>query len=80
VLSLVRTLAASGVAVIVITHELETVLDLAHRIIVLRLGAVTFDGPANDLSESALIHAMAGYPFTMNPTGTSRLNVRSEQS
>jgi ribose transport system permease protein/ribose transport system ATP-binding protein len=78
VLALVRTLAASGVAVIVITHELETVLDLAHRIIVLRLGAVTFDGPANDLSESALIHAMAGYPFMADRSVASKLPIGPE--
>jgi ABC-type sugar transport system ATPase subunit len=66
VLSLVRTLASRGVAVIVITHDLEIVLDLADRVVVLRLGAVTFDGPASSLSESALIHAMAGFAFHGN--------------
>jgi ribose/xylose/arabinose/galactoside ABC-type transport system permease subunit/ABC-type multidrug transport system ATPase subunit len=64
VLALIRTLAQRGVAVIIVMHDLETVLDLADRIVVLRLGRVSFDGPAHELTESSLIHAMAGLPFT----------------
>jgi ABC-type sugar transport system ATPase subunit len=70
----VRTLAANDVAVMVITHDLETVLQLADRVVVLRLGTITFDGPASDLSQSALIHAMAGFPFTVEQTGAPRAN------
>jgi D-xylose transport system ATP-binding protein len=45
VLELIRRLRAKGLAVIVISHNLENVYSVADRIVVLRLGrvAATFD-------------------------------------
>jgi ribose/xylose/arabinose/galactoside ABC-type transport system permease subunit/ABC-type branched-subunit amino acid transport system ATPase component len=60
VLSLIRTLAARNVAVLMITHDIETVFAVADRIIVLRLGQVVFDGARSTISQANLVHMMAG--------------------
>jgi ribose/xylose/arabinose/galactoside ABC-type transport system permease subunit/ABC-type branched-subunit amino acid transport system ATPase component len=60
VLSLIRTLASRGVAVLMITHDIETVFAVADRIVVLRLGQVVFDGPTKEISQPNLVHLMAG--------------------
>lgn len=60
VLALIRTLAARNVAVLMITHDIETVFAVADRIIVLRLGQVVFDGPKASISQANLVHLMAG--------------------
>jgi ABC-type sugar transport system ATPase subunit len=61
VLHLVRHLASQGTGVILITHDVATILEIADRVIVLSLGAVIHDGPRKDLTEPELIHLMAGY-------------------
>jgi ribose/xylose/arabinose/galactoside ABC-type transport system permease subunit/ABC-type branched-subunit amino acid transport system ATPase component len=61
VVELVRTLARSGVAVIVITHDIDIAFDLADRFVVLRLGQCVFDGAAESIEQGQLIHLMAGY-------------------
>jgi ribose/xylose/arabinose/galactoside ABC-type transport system permease subunit/ABC-type multidrug transport system ATPase subunit len=63
VLSLIRRLAAAGVAVIMITHDVETIVKNADRIVILRLGSVRYDGPASDITQSDLVHLMAGFPM-----------------
>lgn len=60
VLNLVRTLAARNVALVLITHDIETVFAIADRIVVLRLGQVVFDGPIKGVSQADLVHLMAG--------------------
>jgi ABC-type sugar transport system ATPase subunit len=60
VLELVRNLRARGVAIIMVTHDVETVFAIADRIAVLRLGAVVFDGPAGTVTQRELVHLMAG--------------------
>jgi ribose/xylose/arabinose/galactoside ABC-type transport system permease subunit/ABC-type branched-subunit amino acid transport system ATPase component len=58
---LVRARAARGTAVIVISHDVDNVMMLADRIVVLRLGEVILEGTPSTISEEMLIHAMAGY-------------------
>ena len=60
VLDLVRALAARGAAVILISHDIDTVFEVADRVVVLRLGQVVHEGPCEDLSTIDLIHMMAG--------------------
>lgn len=60
VLNLVRALAMKNCAVIMITHDIETVFEVADRVVVLRLGQVVFDGPTSSLSQAQLVHLMAG--------------------
>jgi ABC-type sugar transport system ATPase subunit len=61
VLSLIRHLASQGTGVILIPHDVGTILEIADRVIVLSLGAVIHDGAREDLTEPELIHLMAGY-------------------
>lgn len=60
VLRIVRQAAESGAAVILISHDIRTVLAIADRVVVLRLGAVVHDGPATEITHTKLLHLMAG--------------------
>jgi ABC-type sugar transport system ATPase subunit len=60
VLNLIRTLAQRNVGVVMITHDIETVFDIADRIVVLRLGQVVYDGTLKGISQADLVHLMAG--------------------
>ena len=55
VIDLVRSIAARGTGVILVTHDLSTVRALADRIVVLSLGRVVYDGPARHLSADQLL-------------------------
>ncbi|MER8366452.1 hypothetical protein [Mesorhizobium sp. M1348] len=56
---LIRSIAASGTGVILVTHDLSTVRALADRIVVLSLGRVAYDGSARHLSADQLWSLMA---------------------
>lgn len=56
----IRTLAASGSAVVYVSHRLDEVLSLADTVTVLRDGVVVHEGPAASLSEDALINHILG--------------------
>jgi ABC-type sugar transport system ATPase subunit len=60
VLRIVRQAAENGAGVILISHDIRTVMAVADRIVVLRLGSVVFDGPVATTSHSQLLHLMAG--------------------
>ncbi|MDB5540338.1 MAG: hypothetical protein JWQ89_2065, partial [Devosia sp.] len=60
VVSLIRSIAASGTGVILVTHDLSTVRALANRIVVLSLGHVVYDGPVKHLTADQLWSLMAG--------------------
>jgi ribose/xylose/arabinose/galactoside ABC-type transport system permease subunit/ABC-type branched-subunit amino acid transport system ATPase component len=60
-LDLIRTLAEQGVGIIVISHDVETVMSIADRIVVMRQGETILEGTPGDINEETLIHAMAGY-------------------
>jgi ribose transport system ATP-binding protein len=52
---LIRTLADSGVAVVVVSSEVEEVLGLSDRVLVVREGEVVYEGPATELDESRVL-------------------------
>ena len=54
---LIHSLAAEGIAVLLISSEHEEVLGLAHRVLVMRAGRIVaaFDGQT--MSEDAVLHA-----------------------
>ena len=52
---LVRTLADEGVAVVVVSSEVEEVLGLADRVLVVREGVVVHEAPATELDESQVL-------------------------
>ncbi len=60
---LLRARAASGTAVIYISHRLEDVLCIADTVSVLRDGHVVLSAPANTLSVDELVKSMAGETF-----------------
>jgi ABC-type sugar transport system ATPase subunit len=62
VLRHVDQLAERGAAVILITHDIETVQAVADRVVVLRLGSVVHEGPASGVTQVDLVHLMAGLP------------------
>jgi ribose transport system ATP-binding protein len=53
--ALVRALADSGVAVVVVSSEVEEVLGLADRVLVVREGSVVHEGPAAQIDESRVL-------------------------
>jgi rhamnose transport system ATP-binding protein len=57
---LLRSLCASGSAVLFIGHRLEEVLDVADHITVLRDGEIVASRPTNEFTEADLIQAMVG--------------------
>ena len=53
-IGLIRSIAASGTGVILVTHHLATVRALADRIVVLSLGRVVYDGSAKHVTEAVV--------------------------
>jgi ABC-type uncharacterized transport system ATPase subunit len=57
----VRQLRADGVGVVIITHKMREVRDIADRVTVLRAGKVVLaDVPAADINDADLVTAMVG--------------------
>lgn len=56
----IRSLAARGTTVILISHFLSEVLELADTVTILRDGRVVRTGPARDETEASLIESMLG--------------------
>jgi ribose transport system ATP-binding protein len=57
---LIRELADSGVAVVVVSSEVEEVLGLADRVLVVAAGRVLHDGPAADIDENQVLDLIMG--------------------
>ena len=60
VLALVRTLRERGVGVIIISHNLQDVLDVADRVVVMRRGRAVGERPVADTNTSELLGLMIG--------------------
>lgn len=58
--AIIRRLADEGAAVLVISSEIEEVLMIGDRVVVMREGAVTLDAPNHDLDSGALLSAAMG--------------------
>ncbi|GAA4111569.1 hypothetical protein GCM10022215_07400 [Nocardioides fonticola] len=58
--ALVRAIAASGTPVLLITHDVEEVFDVADRVLVLQRGELVFDGPVGEVSRIDLLRMMSG--------------------
>jgi simple sugar transport system ATP-binding protein len=65
-LSIVRTLSASGVAVVFVSHRLAEVLDISSRITVLRDGALVGVYPVEGMTQSRITELMTGRTFDQN--------------
>jgi ABC-type sugar transport system ATPase subunit len=58
VLSLIKRLASQGVAVIVVSHNLNDVFEVADRIVVLHLGEMVAQGPVSEFDRSSVVDYM----------------------
>ncbi len=56
----IKARTAQGLAFIFISHKLQEVVDIAHRVLVLRNGRSVWCGPAAEASVEALVQAMGG--------------------
>jgi rhamnose transport system ATP-binding protein len=57
---LIASLAAAGMAVLVISSELEEVVGLAHRVLVMRSGRLTAEITGSDIAQSVVLNAVFG--------------------
>ena len=58
--TVIRELAEGGTGVLVISSEIEEILMISHRVIVMREGAITLDAPRRELDGHALLSAAMG--------------------
>jgi ABC-type sugar transport system ATPase subunit len=55
VIGLIKTLASSGVAVIVISHNLTDVFEVADRVAVMYLGTLVSSGPVSEYDTGSAV-------------------------
>jgi ABC-type sugar transport system ATPase subunit len=72
VLNLIKTLSGRGVAVMLISHNLNDVFEVADRIATLYLGRLVVTGPASDFDRQSVVEYMT--------TGTSGQPPRAESA
>jgi simple sugar transport system ATP-binding protein len=60
VLDLIRRLRDRGIAVVLISHNMEQVLDVCDRVVVMRLGRKVADRPVAELDGSMLVSYITG--------------------
>ncbi len=53
-------LAAGGMAIILISNEVEEILGLAHRVLVMRSGRLVAELSGADMTEEAIVSAAFG--------------------
>jgi ABC-type sugar transport system ATPase subunit len=56
----IKRVAASGLAVLVISHDLERMLRTAHRVVVLHRGRVAMNAATSGLTVASVVEAMMG--------------------
>nr|WP_237419140.1 sugar ABC transporter ATP-binding protein [Kitasatospora sp. SID7827] len=65
----VRRLTAEGASVVLISHRLEEVLEVADHVLVLRDGQLVADQPNAGLTADLLVEQLTGRPFERAPGG-----------
>ncbi len=68
----VRQLAASGVAILYISHHLEEVFEICQDVAVIRDGEMVLTGPAAELTKDRLVAAMVGPQVARPGAGAGR--------
>jgi ABC-type sugar transport system ATPase subunit len=71
VLDLVLRLRDNGLAVMIISHNLNDVFEVADRIAVLQLGRMVAQGPASDFDRQSLVDYMTTGTSSRRPAGSS---------
>jgi len=74
----IRTLAAGGASIVLISHKLDEALAISQRISVLRDGLLVHTGPAREVSPSDLVALMIGAPGRPAPAPMPRPHVAGE--
>jgi ABC-type sugar transport system ATPase subunit len=59
-LEIIRRVAERGIGVLLISHNLEEIFQVAHRIVVLRLGRVVLEAPIGLVTREHAVAAMTG--------------------
>ena len=67
-LQLLRRVASQGVAVIIISHNLDDVFAVSDRIVSLRLGRITLNEPVSATSREQVVASMTGISFRQDPS------------
>ncbi len=71
-LDIVRTLSASGVAVVFVSHRLAEVLEISSRLTVLRDGALVGVYPTEGMTQSRITELMTGRTFDQHVRATPK--------
>jgi ABC-type sugar transport system ATPase subunit len=67
VVNLIQTLASSGVAVVVISHNLTDVFEVADRIAVMYLGSLVSSGPVGNYDTGSAVELITTGASTRVP-------------
>jgi ABC-type sugar transport system ATPase subunit len=78
VLDLIRRLAHQGIAVLLVSHNLTDVFEVADRIAVLYLGQLASVGPASDYDTASVVEVMT--TGTLNRNGRTDNGARTPDS
>jgi ABC-type multidrug transport system ATPase subunit len=70
VVDLIRDLATAGAAVILVSHDIEIVKEVADRYVVLNRGRLAADTASTDMTPQKLVHLMAGFTDEPAAPGT----------
>jgi ABC-type sugar transport system ATPase subunit len=62
-LDLIQQVAARGIAVIIISHNLDDVFAVGQRVVALRLGRITLDAPVHQTTREQVVACMTGMSF-----------------
>ena len=73
---LMRQLRAAGVTMMLVSHNLEEVLDVSDVVTVFRDGRLAGSGPRVDWTKPALIRAMVGHDVLENRKSATALHGR----
>lgn len=68
----IKNLVKNGVSVIIITHKLEEVLDIADRVYILRRGKVVGERATNGVTKNELANMMVGRDVVLTVTRTPK--------
>jgi ribose transport system ATP-binding protein/L-arabinose transport system ATP-binding protein len=77
--SIIRDLAADGVAILYVSHRLDEVLDLSDRITVLRDGRIVDHATRGGLDKRGLVRAIIGHDIGAGEQ-RSRANIRRDKT
>jgi len=77
-LTSLRTLAATGIAIIFITHRLQEILDVCDRIVILRDGQVVKEVAARDTEIGQVAELMMGRSVDTKAIATSTYDMQQE--